>query len=92
MDWATRIMTISLEMVLPGLVGYWLDTKLGTKALFMLAGFALGSLVAMKQLLSMTRPSKLQLQDKVSEKEISEPAIPETENGKPGVESRKDQV
>jgi len=48
-------MTISLEMVLPGLAGYWLDQKLGTVALFMLIGFALGCTAAALQLIRLTR-------------------------------------
>ncbi len=51
-EWASRIMTISLEMVLPGLAGYWLDGVLGTKVVFMLIGFAAGALIAFKQLLA----------------------------------------
>ena len=35
-------MVVSLEMVLPGLAGYWLDQRLGTVVLFMLMGFAVG--------------------------------------------------
>ncbi len=50
-QWTSRIMTISMEMVLPGLAGYWLDQKLGTKALFMLVGFALGGTAAFGHLL-----------------------------------------
>jgi F0F1-type ATP synthase assembly protein I len=53
--WVTRIMTISLEMVLPGLAGYWLDQKLQTVALFMLIGFALGCTAAAFQLIQLTR-------------------------------------
>ena len=45
-EWASRVMTISLEMVLPGLAGYWLDTKLGTRVVFLLVGFALGGYLA----------------------------------------------
>ena len=52
--WASRIMTISLEMVVPGLIGYWLDTKLGTKFILMLAGFVLGFTAAIKHLLHLT--------------------------------------
>ncbi len=55
MEWVTRIMTISLEMVLPGLAGYWLDQKLHTVALFMLVGFALGCTAAVLQLIRLTR-------------------------------------
>jgi len=57
-EWASRIMTISLEMVLPGLVGYWLDTKLGTKALFLLVGFALGGYLAFLQLKAIAQSTK----------------------------------
>jgi F0F1-type ATP synthase assembly protein I len=49
-EWASRIMTISLEMVLPGVAGYWLDTKLGTQVVFLLVGFALGGYLAFLQL------------------------------------------
>jgi hypothetical protein len=45
-EWAGAIMTISLEMVLPGIGGYWLDKQLGTRAVFLLLGFALGGLLA----------------------------------------------
>ncbi len=66
--WATRIMTISLEMVLPGLAGYWLDQKLGTKALFMLIGFVLGSAAAMMHLLHLVRTSNQHRTKKISPK------------------------
>jgi len=56
-QWSSRIMMVSLEMVLPGLAGYWLDGKLGTKVLFMLIGFALGGFAAIKHLIAMTRMS-----------------------------------
>lgn len=49
-EWASRIMTISLEMVLPGLAGYWLDRRTGTLPLFLLLGFAVGGYLAFKQL------------------------------------------
>jgi F0F1-type ATP synthase assembly protein I len=54
-QWATRIMVVSLEMVLPGLVGHWIDQLLGTRVLFMLLGFALGCTAAMAHLIQMTR-------------------------------------
>jgi len=56
-EWASRIMTVSLEMVLPGLAGYWLDQKLHTVALFMLIGFALGCTAAVVHLIHLTRQS-----------------------------------
>ncbi len=53
--WSSRIFTVALEMVLPGLAGYWLDERLGTTALFMIAGLAIGSIVAMVHLIRMTK-------------------------------------
>jgi hypothetical protein len=44
-------MTISLEMVVPGLVGYWLDQRLGTKAILTVVGFALGTTLGMWHLI-----------------------------------------
>jgi F0F1-type ATP synthase assembly protein I len=48
-------MVVALEMVLPGLAGYWLDQRLGTLVLFMLIGFALGSTAAAVHLMRMVR-------------------------------------
>jgi F0F1-type ATP synthase assembly protein I len=50
MDWASRIIAISLEMVLPVLGGHWIDTWLGTSPWLLLAGFALGVTLAGLQL------------------------------------------
>ena len=48
-------MVVSLEMVLPGLAGHWLDQRLGTVVLLMLIGFALGGTAATMHLLHMVR-------------------------------------
>jgi F0F1-type ATP synthase assembly protein I len=53
--WAWRVMAISLEMVVPGLAGYWIDTRLGTKALFMILGFVAGMTVGMLHLVQIAR-------------------------------------
>lgn len=53
-DWASRITAVSLEMVLPGIGGQWLDEKFGTSFLALL-GFALGLTVGVMHLLAMTR-------------------------------------
>jgi F0F1-type ATP synthase assembly protein I len=45
-EWAATIMTISAEMVVPGLFGYWLDQWLGTRVVFLLTGFAVGGTLA----------------------------------------------
>jgi F0F1-type ATP synthase assembly protein I len=38
MHWATQVTTISIEMVLPILLGVWVDRRLGTKVLFTILG------------------------------------------------------
>jgi hypothetical protein len=54
-QWASRIMIVSLEMVLPGLAGYWFDQQVGSRVVFMLIGFGLGSTGAVMHLIRMTR-------------------------------------
>lgn len=55
MAWSARVMTVSLEMVLPGLLGVWIDGRLGTKVLFTLSGFAAGLTFAIWHLVKMTK-------------------------------------
>jgi hypothetical protein len=45
-EWSATIMVISAEMVVPGLAGYWLDQRLGTRAVFLVLGFAAGGILA----------------------------------------------
>lgn len=52
--WVSRITTITLTMVVPGLVGYWLDMRLGTRVVFLLVGFAAGMALAVWQLMQLT--------------------------------------
>ena len=54
MEWVSRITTVALEMVLPGVAGQWLDRRWGTNFLG-LAGFALGLAVGVWHLLLMAR-------------------------------------
>jgi hypothetical protein len=54
-SWASRIIVVAMEMVLPGLAGHWLDTKLGTVVLFLLIGLGLGCTAAVFHLIDMTR-------------------------------------
>ena len=46
-------MVVSLEMVLPGLAGYWIDEQLGTVLVFMLVGMAIGCTGGMWHLMRM---------------------------------------
>jgi F0F1-type ATP synthase assembly protein I len=55
MQWAATVMTISAEMVVPGLVGYWIDQRLGTRAVFLLIGFALGAVLAASALMRIAK-------------------------------------
>ena len=55
--WASRITAISVQMVAPGIVGYLVDRKLGTKAIFTLIGFALGMALGIWQLVRVAKSS-----------------------------------
>lgn len=65
--WYSHAMTISLEMVVPGVAGIWLDRQLGTGHWCALVGFVLGITVSMWHLMKLAlsgpqsmpgRPSK----------------------------------
>ena len=57
---ASRAMTVALEMVLPGVLGLWIDEQLGTRILFMVLGFTFGLTLAIWHLLKMTKPDRPQ--------------------------------
>ena len=48
--WAVRITSISLEMVVPGLIGLWIDRQLGTVLLFLVLGVIVGVTTGMLHL------------------------------------------
>ena len=48
---ASHIMAISLEMVLPGLLGLWMDRKLGTPLVFLVLGLIFGAVAGTMQLM-----------------------------------------
>jgi hypothetical protein len=54
-DLAWRVITVSVEMVLPGAFGYWVDQQLGTVCLFLLAGSALGLTLGIQHLIKFSR-------------------------------------
>ena len=56
-EWVSRITTVALEMVLPGILGQWLDAKLGTRFLGLL-GFAFGVPMGIWHLLRMTKDAQ----------------------------------
>ena len=58
MEWTSVVTTISLEMALPGLVGYWGDRQLGTGVLLLVLGVILGFSLGMWQLIKLSKSSK----------------------------------
>ena len=56
-QWASKITTVSLEMVVPGVIGLFVDRWLGTVVLFTLVGFGLGLTLGIAHLLRMTSSS-----------------------------------
>jgi F0F1-type ATP synthase assembly protein I len=53
--WASRVTSLALEFVLPTLAGWWLDGKLGSRPVGMIAGAAVGFLIGMLHLLQIAR-------------------------------------
>lgn len=53
--WGSRITTVALEMVVPGLIGFWIDSRLGTKMVFGMAGFAFGLTLGIWHLVQMAK-------------------------------------
>ncbi len=56
MEWASRVTTVSVEMVVPILGGYWLDGRFATEPVLTVLGAAFGLIAGMWHLLRMTRP------------------------------------
>jgi ATP synthase protein I len=55
MQWVSRITSISMEMVLPGVLGYFVDQWLGTKLVFLILGLILGFVGGIWQLIKLTK-------------------------------------
>ena len=55
-EWSARITSISLELVVPVLIGYWLDQRWGTLPLLLIVGVILGFATATLSLLRLTKP------------------------------------
>ena len=69
-QWASRIMIVSLEMVLPGLAGYWLDLQLGTVVVFMVIGMAVGCTGGMWHLMRMISAENLNVRRNKKSNEV----------------------
>jgi hypothetical protein len=57
-SWASRILSVSWEMVVPGLIGVWLDQRLGTVCAFTMLGFVGGMTYGLWHLIRISTPSK----------------------------------
>lgn len=55
MEWTSQVTTIAVEMALPGLGGYWLDRRLGTRMVFLMLGVALGFAMGMWHLMKLAK-------------------------------------
>jgi hypothetical protein len=58
LEWSSRITGISVEMALPGLLGYWLDVRLKTKFVFIMLGVILGLAGGLWSLIRLTREQR----------------------------------
>jgi F0F1-type ATP synthase assembly protein I len=58
--WSSRIISVALEMALPGVLGYWLDQKLGSVVVFLVLGVILGMTGGLYHLIKMVQPPKPQ--------------------------------
>jgi F0F1-type ATP synthase assembly protein I len=58
MGWASMIMAVSAQMIAPPLVGYWIDQRLGTKLVFLLAGVLLGVAMGTMGMLRIVKSEK----------------------------------
>ena len=56
--WTSRITTVSLEMVLPPVIGWWIDQRLGTVLVFLVLGAILGLTTGIIHLVRMASPPK----------------------------------
>jgi hypothetical protein len=55
-QWSARITSISLELLLPMLIGLWLDQRWGTLPLLLIVGVILGFVTATLSLLRLAKP------------------------------------
>jgi len=55
LQWASRLTTIALEMVLPGAGGFWLDRWWGTGVVFLILGVIVGFWLGLSHLLQISR-------------------------------------
>lgn len=55
MQWVQQITSISMEMVLPAGLGYWVDSRWGTSPWLLITGAILGLILAMTHLMQLAK-------------------------------------
>lgn len=55
---ASAVVTICVEMVVPALLGYWADRRLGTTPLLVIVGGGLGLAIGLWSLIRLTNPMR----------------------------------
>ncbi|HEY4761325.1 MAG TPA: AtpZ/AtpI family protein [Thermoguttaceae bacterium] len=55
LEWVSRITAIAMEMVLPIVIGYWIDKWLGTKVVFLILGLIVGFVSGIWNLVKLTK-------------------------------------
>jgi F0F1-type ATP synthase assembly protein I len=66
MQWVSQITTIGLEMVLPAVLGIWLDKKWGTAPWLVIVGVLLGFVTGMYHLLQIVRSANSKSSSKIN--------------------------
>jgi hypothetical protein len=56
--WSVIVSSIGMEMVVPPLIGLWIDRKCGTIVLFTILGAVLGMVCAISQLVGLGKNNK----------------------------------
>lgn len=54
--WVSRITTIAIGMVVPGIIGFWVDHKFGTLVFFTILGCGIGVSMGVWQLVRLANP------------------------------------
>jgi F0F1-type ATP synthase assembly protein I len=54
-EWSSRVTSIAAGMVVPGVLGYWVDRKLGTGGLCLVLGVVLGFACGLWQLVQLAQ-------------------------------------
>jgi hypothetical protein len=57
-QWVARITGVCIQMVAPGLIGLWLDRRIGSVVVFTMLGFVVGITLGVWQLVRMTSDAK----------------------------------